>query len=90
MAMSENGRKVLGYLKENYGKDLTAHAIAEDLGVSVPTVTGSVNALVKKGHAIRTEVEIEGEEGKKPTVIKYISLTDSGLDFDPDAEVTKK
>ena len=90
MAMSENGKKVFGFLKDNYGKDLTAHVIAEELGVTVPVVTGSVNALVKKGHAVRTPIEVEAEEGKKPTVIKYISLTDSGLDFDPDAEPAKK
>ena len=90
MAMSDNGKKVYGYLKENYGRELTAHTIAEDLGVTVPVVTGSVNALVKKGFAVRKELEVAGEEGKKPTIIKYITLTDSGLDFDPEAEVEKE
>lgn len=91
MAMSDNGKKVFGFLKDNYGKELTAHDIAESLGVTVPVVTGSVNSLVKKGYAERVEKEIPAaEEGKKATVVKYIGLTDAGLDFDPEAEVEKK
>lgn len=90
MAMSENGKKVFGFLKENFGRELTAHDIAESLGVTVPVVTGSVNSLVKKGFAQRTEVEVPAaEEGKKATTVKYISLTDAGLGFDPEAEAAK-
>lgn len=86
MAMSDNGKLVFGFLKDNFGKDMTAHAIAEACGVTVPTVTGVVNALVKKGYAQRTEVEGEAEEGKKAPIVKFISLTDAGLAFDPEAE----
>lgn len=89
MAMSDNGKKVFGYLKENFGSQMTAHDIADALGVTVPVVTGSVNSLVKKGFAMREEVEGEAEEGKKAPVVKYISLTDAGLDFDPEAEEAK-
>ena len=82
--MTENSIRVFNYLKEHYGEELTAQAISEDLGVSVAAVTGSVNGLVKKGRAVRTEAtqEVDGKE----TTIKYISLTEDGLNFDPDAE----
>lgn len=87
MAMSDNGKKIFGYLKDNFGTEMTAHDMAEALGLTVPQITGSVNSLVKKGYAIRTESEVAAtEEGKKPTIVKFISLTDAGLDFDPEAE----
>lgn len=87
--MTDNSRKVFEYLKKNYGKDLTAQEIAADLGVSINAVTGSVNGLCKDtkhpAYAVRKEVETVNDEGKT-TVVKYISLTDEGLAFNPDAE----
>lgn len=86
--MTTNSRLVFNFLKENYGEKLVHGQIAEALGVSSATVTGSVNGLVKKGYAIRTEDTVMGEDGKATTV-KYISLTEDGYAFDPDAEVKK-
>lgn len=83
MAMTENSRKIFDFLKEN-DKEFTAQAIAAALGVSVNAVTGSVNALVKKGRAIRREETTTDADGKAK-VIKYISLTTEGKAFDPDA-----
>lgn len=82
--MTENSMRVFNYLKEHYGEDLTAKAIAEDLGVSIAAVTGSVNGLVKKDRAVRTEhtTEVDGKE----VTVKYISLTEEGLAFDPSVE----
>lgn len=85
--MKETSRQVFEFLKANYGTNLTANDIAGALGVSVPTVTASVNGLVKKGYAIRDAVTTPGADGKE-VVTKYISLTEAGLDFNPDAEVT--
>lgn len=86
--MTQNAKLVLDYLKTNYGKDITAQAMAKDLGISINAVTGSVNGLCKDtkhpAYAIRKEVEVAGEDGKTST-IKYISLTDEGLAFNPDA-----
>lgn len=91
MAMKESSKAVFNFLKEHDGAKLTNKDIADALGVSGSTVTGSVNGLVRKGFAVREEVEIPAaEEGKKPTIVKYISLTDAGKDFDPDAEVKKE
>lgn len=82
--MTENSKRVLNYLKEHAGEDLTANQIAEALDIKIAAVTGSVNGLVKKDRAIRTEAVVE-KDGKEVKV-KYISLTDEGLAFDPDAE----
>lgn len=83
-------RKVFQFLKENYGEKLTNNDVATALGLTGPTVVGSVNGLVKKGYAYREEVTIPAtEEGGKDVKVKYISLTDEGMAFDPDAEEKK-
>lgn len=87
--MTDNSRKVFDFLKENDGKEFTAQDIAAALGVSVAAVTGSVNGLVRKGRAIRREETKTTAEGKA-TIVKYISLTDEGKNFDPDAVVEDK
>lgn len=84
--MTDNSRKVFNFLKENHGVNVTAQEIAKELGITISAVTGSVNGLVKKSMAIRTEATVDAGEGKTNTV-KYISLTDEGMAFDPDAEV---
>lgn len=84
--MTDNSKMVFNYLKEHYGEQITAQKVAEDLGIKIAAVTGSVNGLVKKGRAIRSESVEDAGEGKTVTV-KYISLTDEGYNFDPDAPV---
>lgn len=78
-------RRVFDFLKEHYGEQLTGKQIQEALGLEkLATVTGAVNGLVRNGRAIRNEVSEVGEDGKAVTV-KYISLTEEGYAFDPDA-----
>ncbi len=83
--MTEGSKRVFAFLKANHGVKVTAQDIAADLGVKISVVTGSVNGLVKKGYAIREATEIVGEDGKAKAT-SYISLTDEGMAFDPDAE----
>lgn len=82
--MTENSRKVFEYLKANSDKDLTAQFVAQEVGVSIQAVTGSVNGLVKKGLA-RRDVEVEVIDGKEKE-IKYIKLEPAAFEFDPDAK----
>lgn len=86
--MTDNSRRVFNFLKENHGEKLTAQDIQTALGLEkLAAVTGSVNGLVKKGYAVREEAVIPAaEEGAKDVKVKYISLTDAGMDFDPDAK----
>lgn len=86
--MTDNSKKVLGFLKENYGNKVTHHDIVSALGLTSPMVTGSVNGLVKKAYAVRDAVEVMGADGKA-IIVKYISLTEAGLGFNPDATVTE-
>ena len=87
MAMNENSKKVLNYLKEVNGQQVTAADIAAALGLDKRSVDGSfTSAIQRKGLGVRTPAEIELEDGTRKTV-KFLSLTAEGLAFDPDAAV---
>lgn len=83
-AMKENTRKVFDYLKDNYGKDMTAADVAEALGLEKRSVDGSFTSFQKKGLGIREPAEVENPDGTHAKV-KYLRLTEAGLAFDPDA-----
>ena len=89
MALKENSRKVLDYVKANDGTNMTAADIAAGTGLEVKQVNGIVtSAFQKKGLMQRTPAEIQLEDGTHKAV-KFISLTDEGRNFDPDAEEAK-
>ena len=86
MAMSENARLVLDYLKAHQGEDITAADISEALDLPKRSVDGIVtSALQRKNLSVRTPAEVELEDGTHKQV-KFISLTPEGVAFDPDAE----
>ena len=89
MALKENSRKVLDYVKANDGTNMTAADIAAGTGLEVKQVNGIVtSAFQKKGLMKRTPAEIQLEDGTHKAV-KFISLTDEGRNFDPDVEEAK-
>lgn len=86
MAMKENSRKVFDYLKTINGQDVTAAEVAEALGLEKRSVDGIfTSAIQRKGLGIRTPAEIELEDGSHKQV-KFLSLTEAGLAYDPDAD----
>ena len=89
MALKENSRKVLDYVKANDGTNMTAADIAAGTGLEVKQVNGIVtSAFQKKKLMQRTPAEIQLEDGTHKAV-KFISLTEAGKNFDPDAEEAK-
>ena len=87
MAMKENSKNVLNYLKGINGENVTAADVAEALGLEKRQVDGIfTSALQRKGLGIRVPAEIELEDGTHKAV-KFLRLTDAGMAFDPDAEV---
>ena len=85
MAMKENSRKVLNYLKEVNGQQVTAADVADALGLEKRSVDGIfTSAIQRKGLGVRTPAEIELEDGTHKAV-KFLSLTAEGMNFDPDA-----
>lgn len=86
MAMKENSVKVLNYLKQINGQNVTAADVADALGLEKRSVDGIfTSAIQRKGLGIRTPAEIELADGTHKQV-KFLSLTDAGMAFDPTAE----
>lgn len=94
--MSINSERVLNFLKEHYGNEYSKQEIADALGISLSAVIGSINPLEKKGYSkiTRTEViELEpATETRKAKTkeVKYHTLTEEGLAYDPIAEEAAK
>ena len=85
MAMKENSKKVLNYLKEINGSTVAAADVAEALGLEKRQIDGIfTSAIQRKGLGVRTPAEIELEDGTHKQV-KFLSLTPAGMAFDPDA-----
>ena len=85
MAMKENSKRVLNYLKEIAGENVTAADVAAALGLEKRSVDGLfTSAIQRKGLGVRTPAEIELEDGTHKQV-KFLSLTPAGMSFDPDA-----
>ena len=79
--ISENGQKIIAYLKDVEGQDVTSADAADALEIDKRKFTGAFNALVKKGFAVRNSAKIEA-----PVTVKYLVLTDAGLAIDPSQE----
>ena len=87
MAMSDNSKKVLNYMKEINGADVTAADVAAALGLEKRQVDGIfTSAIQRKGYGVRIPAEVELEDGSH-TPVKFLKLTDAGMAFDPDAVV---
>ena len=94
--MTENSERVLNFLKEHYGNEYSKKEIADALGVSLSAVIGSINPLEKKGYTTTSREEVvelepatETRKAKTKTV-KYHTLTEAGLAYDPVAEAAEK
>ena len=94
--MTINSERVLNFLKEHYGQEFSKNEIKDALGISLSAVIGSINPLEKKGYSkvVREEtIELEPatETRKAKTkVVKYHTLTEEGLAYDPIAEEAEK
>ena len=86
MAMKANSKAVLNYLKEINEQNVTSGDVAEALGLEKRQVDGIfTSAIQRKGLGIRVPAEVELEDGTHKSV-KFLQLTDAGMNFDPDAE----
>ena len=85
MAMKENSKNVLNYLKGIAGENVTSGDVAEALGLEKRQVDGIfTSAIQRKGLGVRVPAEIELDDGTHKA-IKFLRLTDAGMAFDPDA-----
>ena len=86
----------MNFLKEHYGQEFSKNEIKDALGVSLSAVIGSINPLEKNGYTVTTREEVvelepatETRKAKTKTV-KYHTLTEKGLTYDPVAEEAAK
>ena len=87
--LKPNSKLVYDYVKENGGSNITAADIAERTGLEVRQVNGIVtSAFQRKGLMERVPAEVQLKDGSHKAV-KFIKLTDAGMEFDPEAEDTK-
>ena len=77
MALSENSIKVVNYLKEVHGTNVTSADVAEALDLGKSTVNGVFTALQKKGYGVRVDATIPGT-----AEISALSVTDEGVACD--------
>lgn len=83
--MKENSKKVLNYLKEVNGQNVTAADVAEALSLETRQVNGIfTSAIQRKGYGVRIPAEVELDDGTHKAV-KFLALTEEGLALDPDA-----
>ena len=83
--MKENSKKVLNYLKEVNGQNVTAADVAEALSLETRQVNGIfTSAIQRKGYGVRIPAEVELDDGTHKAV-KFLALTEEGLSLDPDA-----
>ena len=86
MAVKPNTIKVINYLKEINGTNVTAADVAEAVGLEKRQVDGIfTSAIQRKGLGGRTLAEIELEDGTHQQV-KFLSLTPAGMAYDPTAD----
>lgn len=87
MAMSENTIRVLEYLKKVNGTNVTAADVAEALSIPKKTVDGCfTSGIQRKNLGFRTPAEVELEDGTHAQV-KFLSLNEAGLAYDPTAVI---
>ena len=85
MAMKENSKNVLNYLKGINGENVTSGDVAEALGLEKRQVDGIfTSAIQRKGYGIRVPAEVELEDGTHKA-IKFLKLTEAGQALDLDA-----
>lgn len=83
-AMKEPTKRVIKYLQKHNGEDLTAADVAEALGFEKRQVDGIfTSAVQRKEYGYREEAERMNSEGKHDKV-KYLRLTEKGINLDVD------
>lgn len=85
MAIKPNTRAVIEYLR-SVNADVTAADVADALGLEKRQVDGIfTSALQRKGLGVRVPAEVELADGTHKQ-IKFLKLTDAGMNLDLDAE----
>lgn len=82
--ISENGKKVIDYLKQVRGQNVTKDDVAMAVGLTDKQVTGIFNSFVKKQYGVREagSIDVNGEAKN----VSFLKLTDLGYEVDVNSE----
>lgn len=84
-AMKPNTITVIKFLQAHADEDLTALDVSEQTGLTKRQVDGIfTSAIARKGYGLREEVEEEQADGTHQKV-KFLRLTQEGIDLNVDA-----
>ena len=79
--MSDNAKAIIAHLIETNNAPETLDDLAASLDIDKKKVNGAFNALVRKGFCARVAATVEA-----PVKVKYLVLTEEGMNFDPTAD----
>ena len=79
--LKENSLIIFNYVQEHDGEDFTAADISEATGIPVKSVNGCITAM-DRHHKLMYREEVAVTGGK----VKYIRLSETGKNFDPEAQ----
>ena len=91
-----NSIAIYNYFKNNFGKEFSKQEVAEALNIPLASVTGAINAYAKKNLIVLTRTEVVELEAATETrkaktkEIKYHTLAEAGLTYDPAEEDARK
>lgn len=90
--MTEGAMRILAFLKKNKNKEFTTYDILENTNITLPTITGTLNGLIKRGYVIKTREDVFSArfKGEKTKTMKYYQLTEEGFNYDPIQEEREK
>jgi DNA-directed RNA polymerase specialized sigma subunit len=94
--MTQNSELVFRTLQKNFGKEFSKQELAEMLGIPLAAVTGSMNFLIRNGFAVTTREDVVEDEPATETrkakthTVKYHTLTEAGLAYDPVKDAEEK
>lgn len=92
MAMKENTKNILNYVKEHSEENITVYDIADALGLGARSVNGSVTAMSNRkdsnGNPCPLLERSEEHTVKMPDgsekKVKFIKITEAGKAFNPE------
>ena len=92
--ISDNSLAILNFMKQHYGQEFSKDELATTLNISPRAVTGAINGIngmLKKGYVTERTEEVEVEPATetrkaKTRTVRYETLTEAGLAYDPVAE----
>lgn len=89
--MTENSWKVLEFLQRHPGEEYSYQDLVEELDISISAVIGALNGAVNKNYVTKREEEYAPlSVSERPRTIRWFSITELGISYDPEKEARKK